>query len=217
MLLTAGIVASCATTRGSTTAGTVQPGAPGEATRTLTTEEAAGLARPRFSQPDVRFMRGMIPHHAQAIDMAALVSDRTESNGIRLLARRIDISQKDEIRLMERWLRTRGEALTGDAQAGDALTGEAAGQARDGGHALMPGMLTPEEMARLAATSGSDFDRAFLEFMIGHHEGALVMVAELFSSVGGGQETEIHRFASDVDADQDMEILRMRDMLNEIP
>jgi len=118
VLLTAGIVASCATTRGSTTAGTVQPGAPGEATRTRTTEEAAGLARPRFSQPDVRFMRGMIPHHAQAIDMAALVSDRTESTGIRLLARRIDISQKDEIRLMERWLPTRSWPPAGPSPRG---------------------------------------------------------------------------------------------------
>ncbi len=207
VLVAAGIAASCGSVREPAMAGTVQPGAPGEATRRLTTEEAAGLEGPRFSEADVRFMQGMIPHHAQAIDMVALVPDRTESDGIRLLARRIDISQRDEIRLMGRWLETRGEALPG----------EATGHVYGGEHELMPGMLTPEDMDQLAAATGSDFDRAFLEFMIGHHEGALVMVAELFSSIGGGQETEVHRFASDVDADQDMEILRMRDMLNEIP
>jgi uncharacterized protein (DUF305 family) len=201
------VIASCEPTADQVPARTVQLGAPGEATRTLTADEAAQLGRPRYGAADVRFMQGMIPHHAQAIDMAMLVPARTETELIHLLARRIDISQRDEIRLMERWLGTRGEALPG----------EEAVQNHSGEHALMPGMLTSEEIADLATATGSEFDRMFLEFMVRHHEGALIMVSELFSSIGGGQETEVHRFASDVDADQDMEIQRMMNILNEIP
>jgi uncharacterized protein (DUF305 family) len=200
-------ITSCEPTADQLPARTVQPGAPGEETRTLTADEAAQLDRPRYSEADVRFMHGMIPHHAQAIEMALLVPERTENELIHLLARRIDISQRDEIRLMERWLKNRGEALSG----------EELHQNHGGDDTLMPGMLTSKEMANLATATGSKFDRMFLEFMVRHHEGALIMVAELFSSVGGGQETEVHRFASDVDADQDMEIQRMTNILNEIP
>lgn len=201
------VITSCKPTADQLPARTVQPGAPGEETRTLTANEAAQLERPRYSEADVRFMHGMIPHHAQAIEMALLVPQHTENELIHLLARRIDISQRDEIRLMERWLETRGEALSG----------EELHQNHGGDHTLMPGMLTSKEMANLATATGSEFDRMFLEFMVRHHEGALIMVSELFSSVGGGQETEVHRFASDVDADQDMEIQRMMNILNEIP
>ena len=187
---------------------TVQPGAPGEATRVLTVEEAASLDHVTHTLADVRFMQGMIPHHAQALEMAALIPDRTDHEGLRLLGLRIEISQRDEIAWMTRWLERRGETapMVGAGHAHGLGEGD-----------LMPGMLSREEMAALAEARGSGFDRLFLEGMIKHHQGALMMVAELFGSPGGGQETEIFRFAADVDADQDMEILRMRDVLNEIP
>lgn len=187
---------------------TVQPGAPGEATRVLTVEEAASLDHVTHTPADVRFMQGMIPHHAQALEMAALIPERTDHEGLRLLGLRIEISQRDEIAWMTRWLERRDETapMVGAGHAHGLGDGE-----------LMPGMLSHEEMAALAAARGSEFDRLFLEGMIKHHEGALMMVAELFGSPGGGQETEIFRFAADVDADQDMEILRMQDLLNRIP
>ncbi len=173
----------------------VQPGPPGQLGRTMTAEQAAGLSRVQHTEADVRFMQGMIRHHAQALDMTALVPRRSRRDEIRLLAERIDASQSDEIRLMQRWLEVRGGEVPGPHAHHDA--------------ALMPGMLTPEQMGRLADASGAEFDRVFLEFMIKHHEGALVMVNELFSTPAAGQESEVFAFASDVVADQRMEIQRM--------
>ena len=201
-------LAACGGEAGGGEARTVQPGAPGEATRVLTSEEAAALEHVTHTPADVRFMRGMIPHHAQALEMAALIPERTDHEGLRLLGRRIEISQRDEIAWMTRWLERRDET------APTVGAGHAHGL---GEGDLMPGMLSREEMDALAAAAGSEFDRLFLEGMIKHHQGALMMVAELFGSPGGGQETEISRFAADVDADQDMEILRMRDLLNRMP
>jgi uncharacterized protein (DUF305 family) len=146
-------------------------------------------------------MRGMITHHAQALGMTALVPARSARDDVRLLAQRIEVSQQGEIALMRRWLEAHGH----DAPAADAHSMHGAG-----GHAAMPGMLTPEEMARLAAATGPEFDRLFLVFMIRHHEGALAMVAELFGTPGAAQETGVFRLASDVDADQRAEIARMR-------
>jgi uncharacterized protein (DUF305 family) len=145
----------------------------------------------------------MIGHHAQAIEMTALLSTRTASDEMRKLALRIEVSQADEIKMMQDWLKSRGAEVPG----------EHAHHAH--GAKLMPGMLTPEEMARLAAATGVEFDRLFLEFMIKHHAGALIMVDELFASAGAGQDSEIFAFASDVDADQRMEIDRMGAMLQE--
>jgi uncharacterized protein (DUF305 family) len=171
-------------------------------------------AGPRHTEADVRFMQGMIVHHAQALDMVRLVPDRTTRQDVRMMAERITVSQRDEIDLMRRWLRARG-ADTVPLNGHDAHHGHHASAPADsaGGHAGMPGMATPEEMARLAALSGAEFDRLFLELMIRHHEGALVMVAELFGSQGGGQESSVYQIASEVDADQRMEIERMRRML----
>jgi uncharacterized protein (DUF305 family) len=179
----------------------VQPGAPGEASRTITAERAADLSQVRYTAADVRFMQGMIGHHAQALEMTALVGSRSRSEDIRKLAQRIDVSQRDEIRAMEEWLKSRGQPLP-DPHAHHAH-----------GATLMPGMLNPDEMARLGASSGNEFDRLFLAFMIKHHEGALTMVKELFTTPGAGQESEMFAFASDVDADQRMEIDRMGAML----
>ena len=182
----------------------VQPGAPGEPTRTLTTEEAAALGRPVHVHADVRFMQEMIHHHGQALDMTDLLSSRTESEEMRLLAQRIDISQTDEMGMMARWLESRGE----DAPK---VREEEAAPLND--DQLMPGMLTEREMAQLASATGEAFDRLFLEFMIVHHEGALTMVERLFTTSGAGQEPRISQFASHVDADQVIEIGRMRIML----
>lgn len=182
----------------------VQPGAPGEPTRTLTAAAAAALGQPVHVEADVRFMQGMIHHHAQALEMTDLLSSRTASEEMRLLAQRIDISQTDEIVMMGRWLESRGEDVPG-------LPEEEASPLND--DQLMPGMLTEGQMAQLASATGEAFDRLFLEFMIVHHEGALTMVSELFLVSGAGQEPVIFQFASDVDADQTAEIGRMNTML----
>ena len=173
----------------------VAPGAPAAAQAT---------SAQRHVEADIRFMQGMIGHHAQALDMAALVPTRTDRPEMRMLAERIEVSQKDEIAFMRRWLTDRG----------------AEAPVPDPGHAhhghLMPGMLTPGEMARLGQARGTAFDRLFLEGMIRHHQGAIVMVKELFDA-GGAQESELFRFASDVDTDQRAEIARMRALLASLP
>jgi uncharacterized protein (DUF305 family) len=162
---------------------------------------AADLSHVQYTPADVRFMQGMIGHHAQALEMTALLQSRTRSEDMRKLALRIEVSQADEIKMMQDWLKRRGQPQP-DPHAHHAP-----------GATLMPGMLTAEEMTRLAGAAGPEFDRLFLEFMIKHHDGALIMVTELFSTAGAGQEAEIFAFASDVDADQRMEIDRMRGML----
>ena len=182
----------------------VQPGAPGEPSRVISADKAVDLSRVQHTAGDVRFMQDMIGHHAQAMEMTALLPSRTASAEMRKLALRIDVSQADEIKMMREWLQARGVTPAG----------EPAHHTPAGMH--MPGMLSRQEMERLAGSTGAEFDRLFLEFMIRHHEGALIMVKELFSTPGAGQESEIFAFASDVDADQRMEIDRMRVMLKEL-
>ena len=162
------------------------------------------MPQPAHTAADVAFMQGMIGHHAQAVEMTDLLKTRTHSDDMRKLAKRIEVSQTDEIRRMQEWLRSRGAPLP-DPHAHHAP-----------GAALMPGMLTPAEMAQLAAASGPEFDKLFLELMIKHHEGALIMVRQLFASPGAAQDSDIFAFASDVDADQRMEIQRMAAMLKEL-
>ena len=183
----------------------VRPGAPGEEARPITVQEAVGTSRPGATAADIRFMQGMIGHHAQALEMTALLPSRTSREDMRLLARRIELSQADEIRLMERWLQVHGQPVP-------------AAHAHHGQHdaALMPGMLTAGEMDRLSAAEGAEFDRLFLQFMIKHHDGALIMVNDLLATDGAGQEPEIFAFASDVDADQRIEIDRMSALLAEL-
>ena len=204
LLLIIGGGAGCRTTGGEPGPPILQPGAPGEGPRVISTAEAVDLSGVRHTAADVRFMQGMIDHHAQALEMVGLLRTRTNREDMRLLARRIELSQEDEIMLMQRWLQTRGQPVP-DAHAHHAA-----------GATLMPGMLTPEEMGRLEAAGGKEFDRLFLELMVKHHEGALVMVGELFSSPGAAQESDIFSFATDVDADQRIEIARMGAMLREL-
>jgi uncharacterized protein (DUF305 family) len=180
----------------------VQPGAPGEPVRAITAEKAIDLSGVEHTPADVKFMQGMIGHHAQAVEMVALLRSRTERREMQLLGQRIDLSQADEIKMMQEWLRGRGQSLP-DPHAHHIA-----------GAMLMPGMLTPEDMARLAQAKGAEFDRLFLTLMIKHHIGALTMVEELFATAGAAQESEIFAFASDVVADQRMEIDRMGAMLN---
>ena len=194
---------ACRSSRGTAGPQIVQPGAPGQPTRVITADEAVALSTIKYTPADVQFMQGMIGHHAQAIEMTDLLRTRTQSEDMRKLAERIDVSQTDEIKMMEEWLKRRGESLPDP-------------HAHHHGGKLMPGMLTADEMGRLAQAKGEAFDRLFLEFMIKHHEGALVMVQELHATAGAGQEPEMFAFANDVDADQRMEIDRMRIMLDKL-
>ena len=182
----------------------VQPGAPGQPSRVIAAAQASDLSQVQYTGADIKFMQGMIGHHAQAVEMVALVPSRTASDAIRKLAQRIDVSQQDEMQMMREWLQARSQQIP-DPRAHHMM-----------GATLMPGMLTPEEMTALAAAKGADFDRLFLEGMIKHHMGAITMVHDLFATEGAGQTPEIFAYASDVDADQRMEIDRMGSMLREL-
>jgi uncharacterized protein (DUF305 family) len=183
----------------------VQLGPPGETGTPLSEDEIAELDYAQYTEADVAFVQGMISHHAQALVMTDLVADRTGRDDLPQLAERMDVSQRDEIALMEQWLEDRGEEVP-DASAGH----------HHGDGDLMPGMLTADDLASLEAASGRDFDELFLLYMIRHHEGAMMMVAELLSSDDGGQESEVFGLAQHIDSDQKIEIARMKSLLAEI-
>ena len=186
----------------------VQPGAPGQATRALSGAEASRIADNRYSADDVKFMRDMILHHAQAVEMAALVAGRTNTQAIRDISGRINASQADEIEFMQGWLRERGQDAPTPAGGHAAMAGMDHGQ-HGAAHVGMPGMATAEQMAALAAASGPDFDQRFLQLMIAHHEGAVKMVADLFARSGSAYDPVLFRFANDVTNEQQAEIDRM--------
>ena len=189
------------------TVNVVQPGAPGQPTRKLTAKEIAKIPATTHTAADISFMQGMIHHHAQALRMTSLIPKRTTNRDIRLLGKRIDVSQEAEIAVMRRWLIARGEP----APQAHRVHGHAHGI----GQRLMPGMLSQADMDRLASARGKAFDRLFLRSMIRHHQGALTMVAELYAANGGG-ESEVDAFARGVDADQEIEIGRMQELLAEL-
>ena len=143
----------------------------------------------------------MIMHHAQAVEMTALIPSHTENKELHLLGARISRSQSDEIKFMKRWLAARGEAIS-TAMAG-----------MDHPMALMPGMLTPEQMEALRKVKDAEFDHLFLTGMIQHHNGALTMVKDLFDTTGTGQDAELFDFATDADNTQQAEIRIMQTML----
>jgi len=186
----------------------VQPGAPGQPSRKLPRSTRAAL--PPLSPADVQFMQGMIMHHAQAVEMTALMETHTENRELRTLGARISRSQSDEIEFMKRWLNTRGEPMS-------ASMPEMPGMDMSQHPMLMPGMLTPKQMAALRAAKGVAFDQLFLTGMIQHHNGALIMVKDLFDTAGAGQDAEIFNFATDVDSGQRAEIRIMQNMLQEKP
>ena len=185
----------------------VQPGAPGKPTRTLPSTTRAKL--PPASPADVQFMQGMIMHHAQAVEMTALMETHTENKDLRSLGARISRSQADEIKFMKRWLATRGHPIS---QMHDMSHMEHMNMSHES-MALMPGMLTSKQMDALSKASGEEFDRLFLEGMIQHHGGALTMVKDLFDTAGAGQDAELFNFATDVDSGQRAEIRIMQSML----
>ena len=180
----------------------VQPGAPGEAVKELSPEEAIAIANTSHSAADSQFMQDMIPHHHQAIQMAALVADRTNRQELIDVAGRINASQDDEIKFMQDWLRERGEPVPEPT----------AHHAMHTTH-TMAGMATPEQMAELAAAEGAAFDRLFLTLMIAHHEGAVRMVEELLELPGSAYDAVLFEFTSDITNDQTAEIERMHALL----
>lgn len=187
------------------TAPVVQLGAPGQPNTTLGPDDVAALEAPGHVDADVTFVRNMLYHHDQAMTMTAMVEQRTTSRDIRLLSGRMAATQEGEIEQLENWLAARDETLR------DPAAGEHGHADMDG----MQGMLTDEELARLEAAEGAEFDRLFLELMIKHHEGAIAMVYDLYGS-GGGQESEVDSIARHVDSDQSIEIGRMQRMLAEM-
>ena len=170
--------------------------------------------RMRFTEADVHFMTGMIGHHAQALIMAAMAPKNGASPAIRTLAARITNAQKDEIALMQQWLRNRGQPVPEVHIEGIQLTVHGADHAN---HEEMPGMLTPDQLHELHAARGAEFDRLFLTYMIEHHRGAVIMVHDLFGTDGAGMDEEAFRLASDIQVDQRTEIARMELMLSALP
>ena len=159
-------------------------------------------------------MQGMIMHHAQAVEMTALIESHTENKDLRLLGSRISHSQSEEIRFMKRWLESREEptSMSMAHMPGMNMPGMDMSS-----HMLMPGMLTAKQMDALRKAKGKEFDHLFLTGMIQHHNGALIMVKDLFESAGAGQDAELFNFATDVDSGQRAEIRIMQEMLGEKP
>lgn len=191
------------------TAGSVAPAAH-PAMLTPAAQARADSGRPAYTSADVRFMSGMIGHHAQAVLMAGWAPTHGASPAVRALCERIVVGQRDEIGLMQRWLRERREPVPDGDASHRMMPGMDPSM-------LMPGMLTAEQLAELDRAKGPDFDRAFLTYMIQHHQGAITMVEQLFGSQGAAQDDNVFKFASDVHVDQITEIDRMTLMLAELP
>lgn len=177
--------------------------------------EAAAIAQAKhdsitrpYTQADIDFMDGMIAHHSQAILMAGWAPSHGASPSIQTLCARIVNAQRDEIHLMQAWLRDRQQTVPAPNPAGMMMTMNGKEQPM-----LMPGMLTPEQLKQLDASRGPDFDRLFLTGMIQHHQGAVSMVHTLFETYGAGEDELIFKLASDINIDQTTEIARMERML----
>ena len=181
----------------------VKPGAPGQASGTLSAEQATRLAQASYTPADVTFMQGMIAHHQQAVDLARLVKDRTNTEELKTIAGRIESSQADEIAFMEGWLKERGEPVADPMMKGHA----------EHMHHMMKGMASPEALAALAAAKGTEFDRQFLNLMIAHHDGALDMVETLLDEEGTATDPVMFQFVSDLESEQKTEIGRMDKLL----
>lgn len=213
----------------------IKPGAPGQTSEFITADKATEVSDVTFTAADLRFMRDMIPHHQQALDMAVLVPDRTGQNDIVELARRIETSQRDEIQFMENWLIARGQPKpdrgwahhVGGIHDEDANTDHAQHHNHHSNHSMpakanqptasehiMEGMATLAQMKQLEASEGQAFDQLFLRLMITHHQGALTMVEDLLDTQGAARDPEFYEFVMDVENDQEAEIERMLAMVN---
>jgi len=208
------------------------PGAPGAPSRTITPDQAVALSRTSFTADDVAFMQHMLVHHAQAVEMVALLEAQGADPTVRRLGQRIAMSQQAEMGVMRGWLTDRGQPLdmpgmahgahAGHAMAGHAMAGHdmaghdmasmPTGEASD--QAVMPGMLSPRQMQALAAAQGTAFDKLFLAGMIQHHQGALDMVDALLTDQTTAQDPMLSDFTTSVVADQSAEILRMQSVLS---
>jgi uncharacterized protein (DUF305 family) len=195
----------------------IQPGAPGQTSRTLTPATAAAPRRTP-AEADISFMQGMIMHHSQAVEMTDLMRTRTHNKTLLALGQRISISQSDEIGYMKQWLGDRGKPVSMSMAMDMKGMGDMKGMKHDmdmSSMAPMPGMLTPQQMKALAKATGPSFDRLFLTGMIQHHTGALVMVEDLFDTPGAGQDNVLFDFATDIDNTQRAEIRIMQGMLKD--
>jgi uncharacterized protein (DUF305 family) len=183
----------------------------GAAPAATATATAAATGRP-VTAADIHFMTGMIGHHAQAVMISGWAASHGASSSIQTLAARIIVSQNDEIRFMQNWLRDHGQPVPAvdTAHAHMAMPGMDHGE-------MMPGMLTPEQLAQLDAARGKEFDRLFLTFMMQHHRGAITMVNQLIGTPGAAQDDVMFKYISDVNADQTTEIDRMGTMLLTLP
>ena len=203
MKLTSALIASLSLTwivpALATSSPIIQPGAPGETPRELSAEQAVEIANTSYTPGDAQFMRDMIPHHQQALEMSQLAPNRTNSPAILEIAGRIEAAQRDEVAFMTQWLTSRGEPLRRSEDHHE--------------HHTMRGMATPEQMENLADASATDFDRQFLTLMITHHEGALHMVEDLMEQPGAAYDPMLFEFTNDVTNDQSKEIERMHEVL----
>jgi uncharacterized protein (DUF305 family) len=186
----------------------IQPGAPGMPSKALPASTTARI--PPQSRADVDFMQGMIMHHSQAVEMTALIASHTQNKDVQKLGDRISRSQSDEIGFMKRWLVARGLPIS------MAMPGMPGMDMSGNPMPSMPGMLTPDQMNALRQARDAEFDRLFLTGMIQHHNGALIMVKELFNAPGAGQDADIFNFATDADNTQRAEIRIMQNMLEKM-
>ena len=234
-VLSAGLIAGQALAQTAASPPIFQPGAPGQPSRVVTPEQAQALGRTTFTAADVGFMQHMIVHHAQAVDMVALLQAQGSDRQVKLLGRRIALSQEAEMAIMRGWLEERGQPTEMQGMGHGAHAGMTHGTMASStgamdhaamGHGapatdpddtpVMAGMLTPRQMRTLAEASGPAFDRLFLEGMIQHHRGALDMVAALMETPDAAQDTMLSDFTAAVVADQQAEILRMQSLSAEL-
>jgi uncharacterized protein (DUF305 family) len=183
----------------------LQPGAPGQPTKTLS-EPTVGTALREPTEADIKFFQGMLMHHGQAVEMTGLMATRTRNPQLLELGQRISISQTDEMVFMKRWLGYHGKPLAEE-------NGMAGMEHMDMPMPTMPGMLTLKQMDALRKATGPEFDHLFLTGMVQHHTGALTMVKDLFNTPGAGQDTQLFDFTADVEVTQQGEIDTMQSML----
>ncbi|CAL9560660.1 hypothetical protein SUDANB121_04647 [Nocardiopsis dassonvillei] len=202
----------------------IAPGAPGESSSPATADQIAALAEEQgHNEADVVYLVQMIEHHAQALEMADLAPGRHQREGIGGIAERIGAAQEPEITAMESWLETNvfGPARENPAHQnfcgleGDGThhgEGEVPACDLQVDHADMPGMVSEEDMDRLEAAEGDEFDRLFVELMSAHHRGAVTMAEEVLEN---GKDQTVMKMANDLIAEQNTEIERMEAVLED--